>query len=230
MIDQKFSELVNLYLDKEISNADLALLKAELSNNSNRKGELQELCRMHLAMRIALSGGDVVAYENDMAELLLSNARVTKFSRWMLASGLAASLFFAGILAFPMLTTTMVVAEEAENELVGMEVPMFVIDQSKLNDTASIQRVPRRRVVVTLAAEMRLLGLHPEVMPAEVPLSEVSLASAQPQKVVRRRVVVLNQLREYRPIPEPVILESDSAKRSRSMSWPAGFETSLVSY
>lgn len=229
MIDRKFSELVNLYLDKEISDADLVLLKTELSDNPDRKVELQEICRMHHAMRIALSGGDVEAYENEMAELLLSNSRTIKFSRWICGSGLAAAMAVVGVLVFPMLSTTLQVAEQSTDELAGLEVPMFVIDQSDLRHSGNVQ-VVRRRVVIPLAAEMRLLGLHPEVITEENALSEVSFASTQPKDVTRRRVVLLNQLREYRPIPEPVILESGRAKRSGSLSWPAGFQTSLASY
>ncbi|MGJ8654698.1 MAG: hypothetical protein ACSHX8_15670 [Opitutaceae bacterium] len=229
MINREFSELVNLYLDKEISNADLALLKTELSSNPDRKVELKELCRMHHAMRIALSGGDVEAYENEMAELLLSNARTMKYTRWICGTSLAAAIAIVGVLVFPMLSTTLQIAEQSTDELAGLEVPMFVIDQSDLSHSGNAH-VVRRRVVIPLAAEMRLLGLHPEVVTEESPLSEVSYASTQPKDVTRRRVVVLNQLREYRPIPEPVILESGSAKPSGSLSWPAGFQTSLASY
>ena len=55
MTEEKFTELVNLYLDKEISERGLAQLKCELAANVERKDEFAELCRMHQAMLIALN-------------------------------------------------------------------------------------------------------------------------------------------------------------------------------
>jgi len=55
MTETKFTELVNLYLDKEISEQGLAELKAELVNNAERKAEFAERCRFHQAMRLALN-------------------------------------------------------------------------------------------------------------------------------------------------------------------------------
>ncbi|WPJ94965.1 hypothetical protein SH580_16170 [Coraliomargarita algicola] len=54
MTEEKFTELVNLYLDKEISERGLADLKAELAVNAKRKAAFQERCRLHQAMRLAL--------------------------------------------------------------------------------------------------------------------------------------------------------------------------------
>jgi len=55
MSEEKFTELVNLYLDKEISERGLADLKAELRVNPQRKAAFQERCRLHQAMRLALN-------------------------------------------------------------------------------------------------------------------------------------------------------------------------------
>ena len=55
MTEDKFTELVNLYLDKEISDCGLAQLKSELAANAERKDDFAESCRMHLAMRMALN-------------------------------------------------------------------------------------------------------------------------------------------------------------------------------
>lgn len=54
MTETKFTELVNLYLDKEISQKELSELKAELARDPKRKAEFAERCRLHQAMRIAL--------------------------------------------------------------------------------------------------------------------------------------------------------------------------------
>lgn len=54
MTEEKYTELVNLYLDKEISQTELLGLKAELARNSKRNEEFAERCRLHQAMRMAL--------------------------------------------------------------------------------------------------------------------------------------------------------------------------------
>lgn len=55
MTDDKFTELVNLYLDKEISERGLAELKAELAADDERRAVFRERCRLHQAMRLALN-------------------------------------------------------------------------------------------------------------------------------------------------------------------------------
>ena len=55
MTEDKFTELVNLYLDKEISECGLAQLKSELAANAERKDDFVECCRMCQAMRMALN-------------------------------------------------------------------------------------------------------------------------------------------------------------------------------
>ncbi|MEE2988309.1 MAG: hypothetical protein VX372_01935, partial [Verrucomicrobiota bacterium] len=55
MTEDKFTELVNLYLDQEISDCGLAQLKSELAANAERKDDFAGSCRMHLAMRMALN-------------------------------------------------------------------------------------------------------------------------------------------------------------------------------
>jgi hypothetical protein len=55
MTKENFTELVNLYLDKEISERGLAQLNCELAANVERKDEFADHCRIHQAMRIALN-------------------------------------------------------------------------------------------------------------------------------------------------------------------------------
>jgi hypothetical protein len=55
MTEEKFTELVNLYLDKEISERGIAQLNCELAANVERKDEFAEHCRMHQAMCMALN-------------------------------------------------------------------------------------------------------------------------------------------------------------------------------
>ncbi len=52
MKDSEFTELLNLYLDHEISAADAARLEAEVQSNPNRRRVYQEYCRMQKACKL----------------------------------------------------------------------------------------------------------------------------------------------------------------------------------
>ncbi|QXD26001.1 hypothetical protein F7C95_09005 [Opitutia bacterium ISCC 51] len=61
MTDDVFEDLVNLYLDKEISPAQLRILKEELLRNSDRRSTFESYCRMHQATHFAaLSAAPVI--------------------------------------------------------------------------------------------------------------------------------------------------------------------------
>lgn len=53
MTDDVFEDLVNLYLDKEISPAQLKILREELDRNSDRQSTFESYCRMHQATHFA---------------------------------------------------------------------------------------------------------------------------------------------------------------------------------
>jgi hypothetical protein len=53
MTDDVFEDLVNLYLDKEISPAQLSILKDELIRSTERKRTFESYCRMHQASHFA---------------------------------------------------------------------------------------------------------------------------------------------------------------------------------
>lgn len=54
MTEEEFTESINLYLDKEISEEMLQALKSELAGNPDRQAEFAKICRLHQAMRLAL--------------------------------------------------------------------------------------------------------------------------------------------------------------------------------
>ena len=53
MKDSEFIELVNLYLDHEISTADAARLEAEVQTNAARRQIYRQYCRIQKACRMA---------------------------------------------------------------------------------------------------------------------------------------------------------------------------------
>lgn len=233
MTDEKFSELVNLFLDQEISSSELETLKAELAANADRKAEFTERCRLHQAMRLALGvpvsfntqRGSVVRGAGDNSR---NGAPVAAFPRWILGAGLAASMAVGGVLFFRSNPDTTYTAKQ-NLEAVEEEELFEEVDRSDLKRFANTQQEAIQRAA-TLAAELRLLGLRPEVTSGELALEEVSFASIQPRDVRRRQIDIFNQLKDYSPIPEPVILESANPRPARSAIWPAGFKTSLATF
>lgn len=253
MTDEKFSELVNLYLDKEISSSELETLKAELATNADRKADFAERCRLHQAMRMALgvpssakparrrtsqsstrSTRNVVNPSRKSVPATHQAAPVASFPRWVLGAGLAASMAVGGALLFPTFTDT---THASKQKLEGVEPEELIekdlfeaVDRSDLKRFASTQQEAIQRAA-TLAAELRLLGLRPDVTSGELALQEVSYASTQPRELLpRRRVVIFHQLKDYSPIPEPAILESADSEPARAAIWPSGFQTSLATF
>lgn len=274
MTEEKFSELVNLYLDKEISTEDLASLKAELSYNAERKVEFQERCRLNQAMRLAMGGASRSSYTRkssgsssrrksaaptsrrsgtsmrsraasstsrrlsqsaNSSSKIVDTPPVVHFPRWIQGVGLAACLAIGGMMLYPVFTDTTHVSKQTlegidEGELKEAADPLDLVNRSDLKRFATNhQRVPRRRTA-SLAAELRLLGLHPEVMEQGATLSEISITSIQPRDVSRRRVILLNQMKEYSPIPKARILATAEPMAKRSKTWPAGFQTTLARF
>lgn len=280
MIEEKFSELVNLYLDKEISAEDLELLKAELADNSERKIEFQERCRLHQAMRLAMSGASSLSNSGGRGSSRSSRRRVmpapsaksirtnkstlvpqraastatrrlkqssnrsskvfdeppsaVRLPRWATGLAFAACMVIGYMILSPFLKEVVHVSKHTlksvyQDEVDASAYPLDAVDRLGLKRFAnSHQSIARKSS--SLAAELRLLGLHPEVMEQDVALSEISIASIQPRDVSKRRIEMLNQMKEYSPMPVPTILETAEPRGRRSTSWPAGFQTSLANF
>lgn len=94
MKDSEFIELLNLYLDHEISAADAARLEAEVQGNPSRRSVYQDYCRMQKACKLlaedfatpALAGErNVVPFDHPVTA-----APHRRFA-WVGAAGLAAA-------------------------------------------------------------------------------------------------------------------------------------------
>jgi len=167
--------------------------------------------------------------------------------RWVLGAGLAACLTVGGLVLFPVFTDTTHISkgslqgveqeeldrlkEPGKLEEVADSDPLDLIRSSDLRRYAKAQQQrEERRNSASLAAELRLLGMSPEMAVVEAaPLKEVSLASIQPRDTSQRQIEMLNRLEEYSLIPEHPILESSQPKPTRSV-WPSGFQSSLASF
>lgn len=99
MKDTEFLELLNLYLDHEITAADAARLEAEVSANPARRKTYDAYCRIHrasslVAMDFSASAGTVVAAAGKVVPFDLAQARASAQRRRVvgyLSGGLAAA-------------------------------------------------------------------------------------------------------------------------------------------
>ena len=258
MTDAQFTELVNLYLDKEISADDLKLLKDELASDPERKRAFAERCKLHQAMRLAMnpkqkSGRSSSRHKSRSGSRSRSrqfssrsdtrfrrvdekveSKGVSHFPRWLLGSGIAASILIAFILLPPVFRDTTSAASQPE--LVGVtkeellkKDPLDTIGKSELRRFANVRQQRLAQQHTSLVAQMRLLGLRPELTPQEKQLQEVSLAAVQRPERRISQAELFQRIQELRAIPEQQLLKIEETP-SASARWPGGFGTSLVSF
>jgi hypothetical protein len=262
MTEDQFTELVNLYLDKEISEEQLERLKSECETNANRKEAFRERCRLHEAMRLALnpemgrspgrrhrsrsrsarpgngprSGQRHATGDRRSAERREPVGSV-QFPRWILGSGIAASVMVAALVLPSFFRDT--THRASQPELVGVtdtqlveRDPLDAIGKAELRRFASIQEQREINRSASLVAQMRLLGLSPDLTPEEKELREVSLAAVEAPRRSISQAEMLRQIQELRAMPEPhlIHLGADTRRASSPPSWPGGFQASLASF
>ena len=98
MKDQEFIELLNLYLDHEISAADAARLEAEVQGNARRRAIYKQYCRMQKACTVI--GADFRS-ENEVAfDPAVAAVERARRSRRMAYYGLGSLVAAAACVAF----------------------------------------------------------------------------------------------------------------------------------
>ena len=239
MTEDKFTELVNLYLDKEISDCGLAQLKSELAANAERKDDFAESCRMHLAMRMALNPQSPKrSYEfwrNESNSLSPSSHKVTTFPRWIMGTGFAASLALGFALLMPVFRETPAVS--SQTTLKGVEVEDLFEDDlldrighQEIRRFANVQAQRKANQQASLATQLRLLGLSPELTPKKKQLRFISAAATLRPEVVRDHAELLAEVQKMSAMPPPQILRVESMQSEASAPWPGGFQSSLASF
>jgi len=271
MTEDKFTELTNLYLDKEISEKQIAELEAELAVNSQRQAEFRERCRLHQAMRLALdpdssngrrrtglfplkvigrTGGRTSRERQGSRRRASSRVppvsgartkpregarRPVGFPRWILGLGLVASAVMASLFLSSVFRDHRHVA--ALSQLGDMDAedlspgdPLDAIGRTDLRRFATIQEQRAFNRRASLAAQLRLMGLRPEMTPQEKELRSVSLAALQPKVPRLSRSVMLQQLQSFSPMPAPQILRKVPETIESLPKWSGGFQSSLASF
>ena len=239
MTEDKFTELVNLYLDKEISDCGLAQLKSELAANAERKDDFAESCRMHLAMRMALNPQSPKrSYEfwrNESNSLSSSSHKVTTFPLRIMGTGVAASLALGFALLLLVFRETPAVS--SQTTLKGVEVEDLFEDDlldrighQEIRRFANVQAQRKANQQASLANQLRLFGLSPELTPKKKQLRFISAAAALRPEVVRDHAELLAEVQKMSAMPPPQILRVESMQSEASAPWPGGFQSSLASF
>ncbi len=112
MKESEFLELLNLYLDHEITAADAARLESEVATNPGRRKTYDAYCRMHkacgmVALDFSATDGTVVAgsdkvvpFDVGVAHAAARRRRIVGYLSGGLAAAACAALAFVGIRTF----------------------------------------------------------------------------------------------------------------------------------
>lgn len=270
MTEEKFTELVNLYLDKEISERGLRQLKDELAAKTERKDEFAERCRMHQAMRMALnpqsskrrsqsrrtnsssssqsvrssSGGQrtfsrmsrrAESFPTAETSIKHSGHELSTFPRWIMGTGFAASLALGFALLMPVFRDS--TARSSQAALKGVEAkellevdPLDRIGNREIRRFANVLVQREANPRASLAAQLRLMGLNPELTPKNKQLRTISVAAAQRPEPVHDHAELLVKVQKMSPIPTPQILRVESMQSEPAAPWPGSFQSSLASF
>ena len=223
MTEAKFTELVNLYFDREISSAEVELLREELVACPSRKCEFEARHRLHQAMRLAVAPEALEVAQ--FRELTVKKTiRASRLTVWVLGAGVAACVSVACVLLRPVIEESVSIASAEEvTDLARSDMERFAATQGS---TAS-----RRG---SLTSHLRLMGLTPEMAPVERQLSRVDVEALR-QREARRQYEIdrINQYKAYSAMPEQRLFESlerPVVRESQTQRWPAGFQSSLASF
>lgn len=222
MNEIKFTELVNAYFDREITDAELASLRQELATNAKRRQEFKTRYYLHKATRAALSVESVSKVKlNESA--FAQEGDGTNFSGWFLGFGMAACIMLSFFLSVSLF-----------NESTDVE-PQFSSKDS-LNES-DIERyvesqMSREQLRGSLASHLRLVGLTPDIAPPKPQLGEVDMESLRQSEMRRQRAI--ERINPYKAYSVHSKLQSDESLRysntGNNQYQTAGFKSSLASF
>lgn len=219
MTDERFRELVNLYLDDEISTAELREFSAALAAHAGRKADFQQRCRLHRAVRLVYDPQPVSSS---------SSVAPSLGGRFMFGVGLVACVALAVVVTPSLLEDVVSVA------LYEVE-PLEAEDAADLSLAGLDRFASRPRVAVSdvelasVTAHLRLLGLRPELLSQPQALQSVNPASLQPRDTQARELERFSQWSQASAGLD--VSSSRSALRTNhSPMRMGGFQTSLVGF
>lgn len=154
MKDNEFIELLNLYLDHEISAADAARLEAEVQRNPARRRVYVEYCRMHKAC--TLLADEVTTEAPAMAEFQPAPRR------WFPAFYATAGLAAAACVAFIFFNRSPEAAPSAGPAVVNNSVPSAIV-------TPVNSAMPAAEVTRSIPRTVTVLARQDEFQPVTTP-------------------------------------------------------------
>ena len=222
MTDDAFKELVNLYLDGELSPAEQERLNVEINASPERSRQFHESCRLHEAMQMVL---DPQALQPKDLSVPLPWRRIA------LCLGAAAALAL-GTVALWLIPQTL--ADKGS--------PAPVWDSSEQIGASGQHHFTRNAAshpqASSLAAQLRLAGLMPEMVVAR----ELELRPVKGSALVQRRVIMLHEFKLCDSDVEFITIVNQPTQGRESFvvptqlpsepmnAMPSGFESALVSF
>ena len=177
MKDQAFRDLLNLYLDGELSPEDESRLAKLIAADAKLRAEFMQACRLHGATQMALN--PQALQPNDLNQRYF-------WSRLFIGFAAASCAVLGAMFLMPCVIT---------DEAAHISVPLCSQDPH-LNQSI-IERVHKEKDAVTnkqlsnvcLAAHFRLQGLEPAIAPADI-----ALMPLDPRDYLSQRVIPLNEI------------------------------------
>ena len=222
MNEAKFTELVNLYFDQELSSLEIEWLRNELADNPDRRREFEARYRLHQGMRVALAA-DALKGEQLRARVARKTFHAAGLAAWVFGSGVAACVTLGILVLRPALQDT------AGDATADGGAEMARVDMDRFAATRAAGEARRG----SLISELRLMGLTPEMAPVGRQLRTVDVEALRQREARRLRMIErINQYKAYSAMPEPQLFESlgRSTRETPAQRWPAGFRSSLASF
>jgi len=223
MKESKFTELVSLCFDREISSVEIELLREEIAVCPTRKAEFESRYRLHQAMRLAVAP-EALEVAEFRALAAKKTSQVSRLTAWLIGFGIAACVSATFVLLRPTIRESSSVASAEElTEMLQSDMNRFAATQG----TVGLRRG-------SLASQLRLMGLTPELAPLERQLSSVDVEALLQSETRRQREIDrINLYQTYSAIPEQRLFEplpSSTRERQPQQRLPAGFQSSLASF
>ena len=223
MKESKFTELVNLYFDQEISSVEIKLLREVLAVCPVRKADFESRYRLHQAMRIAVAPEALKAAEFRI--LAAKNiSQVSRLTALILGFGITACVSAVFILLRP------VIQEVSSVAAIGEQTEMLQSDMKRFATNSGLDGARRG----SLASQLRLMGLTPALAPLKPQLSTVDVEALLQREARRQREIDrINQYQAYSAMPEQRLfqpLPQAARELQPPQRRPVVFQSSLASF
>jgi hypothetical protein len=223
MNKSKFEELVNLYFDQEISDAELECLKKELATKSDRRSEFQFRHQLHRATCSALSSVKMIDFER------AATASDTTYQRRYTLSMLS-GLSVAACLLIVFATSILLTRDPANDmDVVYVKTANPSDEETQYSENKKLE-LPSQG---SLTSQLRLAGLTPDIAPSNQQLSAVDTEALRQREMhLRNTIELLDNYETYSAMPESQLIGSSGHiyEASSDIYLSSNFKTSLASF